>query len=131
MTAHVQTVKDIHAAFGRGDIPAILARLADDVVWECEEPSAISFTGIRHGVHDASGFFFGIDREHADPRLDIQSVIGAGDEVAAFGWHVATMKNTGKRVTSPVAQYWKFRDGKVARYVHPIDMAAFVEGIKA
>jgi hypothetical protein len=28
------TVAGIHAAFGRGDIPAILAALADDVRWE-------------------------------------------------------------------------------------------------
>jgi ketosteroid isomerase-like protein len=131
MTGNVHTVKDIYAAFGRGDIPAILAQLAVDVVWEFEGPSSISFTGIRHGVPDASGFFTGIDREHTEPHLEIQSVIGSGDEVAAFGRYSATMKNTGKRVTSPLAHYWKFRDGKVARYVNYIDTAAFVEGMKA
>lgn len=130
MSANIQTVKDIYAAFGRGDVPAILGRLADDVVWEFEGPTAISFTGIRHGVPDASGFFTGIDREHADPELQIQSVIGAGDEVAAFGRYTATMKTTGKRVSSPIAHYWTFRAGKVARYVNYIDTAAFVDGMK-
>lgn len=130
MTAHVETVKDIYAAFGRGDIPAILAKLTDDVVWEFEGPSSISFTGIRHGVPDAGGFFLGIDREHTDPLLEIQSVIGSGDEVAAFGRYAATMKATGKRVSSPIAHYWKFRDGKVARYINHVDTAAFVEGMR-
>jgi ketosteroid isomerase-like protein len=131
MSANVQTVKDIYAAFGCGDIPAILGKLADDVVWEFEGPNSISFTGIRHGVPDASGFFTGIDREHADPELRIQSVIGQGEEVAAFGRYAATMKNTGKRVSSPIAHYWTFRDGKVARYVNYIDTAAFVDGMTA
>ena len=131
MTENVQTVKDIYAAFGRGDIPAILGRLADDVVWEAEGPASISFTGIRRGVPDTSGFFAGIDREHAEPQLDIQSVIGSGDEVAAFGRYAATMKNTGKRVTTPIAHYWKFRDGRVVRYINYIDTAALVDGMKA
>lgn len=130
MTQNVQIVKDMYAAFGRGDIPAILGKLADDVVWEFEGPSSISFTGIRRGVPEASGFFTGIDREHADPQLEIQSVIGSGDEVAAFGRYAATMKATGKRVTSPLAHYWKFRDGKVVRYINHIDTAAFVDGMK-
>lgn len=29
----IERVQQIHAAFGRGDIPAILAALADDVEW--------------------------------------------------------------------------------------------------
>ncbi len=43
----------------------------------------------------------------------------------------AIFKATGKRVTSPVAHYWKFRDGKVTRYINHIDTAAFVDGMKA
>ena len=43
------TVQELYAAFGRGDIPAILAKLADDVVWESEGPAIVSFSGIRHG----------------------------------------------------------------------------------
>ena len=35
-----------------------------------------------------------------------------------------------KRVNSPVAHYWKFRDGKVARYTGFLDTAAVVEGLK-
>ena len=32
--SNLQTVQDIYAAFGRGDIPAILDELADDVRWD-------------------------------------------------------------------------------------------------
>jgi len=131
MTENVQIVKDMYAAFGRGDIPTILGKLADDVVWEFEGPSSIAFTGVRRGVAEASGFFAGIAHDHTDPHLEIQSFIGSGDEVAAFGRYAATMKATGKRVSSPIAHYWKFRDGKVARYVNLTDTAAFVEGMKA
>jgi ketosteroid isomerase-like protein len=32
--SNLKTVQDIYAAFGAGDIPAILAKLAPDVDWE-------------------------------------------------------------------------------------------------
>ena len=32
--SNIPTVQDIYAAFGRGDVPAILAQLAEDVDWE-------------------------------------------------------------------------------------------------
>lgn len=34
MSHALETIQSIYAAFGRGDIPAILAQLADDVAWE-------------------------------------------------------------------------------------------------
>lgn len=32
--APIETVQQIYAAFGRGDVPFILSQLADDVEWE-------------------------------------------------------------------------------------------------
>lgn len=34
----IETVRQIYAAFGRGDVPAILACLAEDVDWEYGQP---------------------------------------------------------------------------------------------
>jgi ketosteroid isomerase-like protein len=31
--SNVATVQSIYEAFGRGDIPAILDRISDDVIW--------------------------------------------------------------------------------------------------
>jgi len=44
-------------------VPAILARLTDDVVWETEGPAIISFTGTRHGIAETKGFFEAIGEE--------------------------------------------------------------------
>ncbi len=51
-----QTVQDLYAAFGRGDLPAILDKLSDDVVWELEGPAVVSFSGVRHGKSETVGF---------------------------------------------------------------------------
>jgi ketosteroid isomerase-like protein len=123
----IKEIKDIYAAFGRGDIATILARMTDDVSWEFEAPASISWSGIRHTPREAAGFFAGIAAEHADPNLEMTEFFATSDAVAAFGRYQATVKATGIRVDTPVAHYFHFRGGKIARYVNIINSAAFVE----
>ena len=42
---NVQAVQDIYAAFGRGDIPGIVERLAPDVTWRCHYDPVVPFAG--------------------------------------------------------------------------------------
>jgi ketosteroid isomerase-like protein len=131
MSDLVQKVKEIYAAFGRGDVSYILASLADDVSWEFEAPAELSWSGIRRSPQEAAGFFSGIDAEHADPRLEMTDFFSSADAVAAFGRYQATVKATGIRVDTPVAHYFKFRNGKVVRYINHVNSGAFVEASHA
>lgn len=126
LTSIVQTM---YAAFGRGDVPGILAHVADDVSWEFEAPAIISWGGIRDGKDETMGFFSGIAAEHGDPRLEMTDFLESGDTVAVFGRYQATIKATGVRVDTPVAHLWKFRDGKVTRYVNIVNSGAFLEAM--
>jgi ketosteroid isomerase-like protein len=118
----------MYDAFGRGDIPFIFSRLDSNVLWEFEAPPSLSFGGIRRGPGEAVGFFEGIGKDHADPRLTITDLFSDGaSKVAAFGRYDATVITTGKRVSTPLAHFWTFQDGKVIRYVNYINTAAFVE----
>ena len=60
------TVAEIYQAFGRGDIPAILARLADDVAWDVWPDNSAQRAGVAHlqarqGPQEVSGLFAGVD----------------------------------------------------------------------
>jgi len=127
MSELVSTVKDMYAAFGRGDIDTILNHTTDDVDWQFEAPAALSWSGMRKGRAETMGFFEGIAAEHDTPVLVIDHYFSNGDSVATFGRYDATVKATGKRVSSPVAHYFQFRDGKVCRYVNIINSGAFLE----
>jgi hypothetical protein len=131
MSDLIQKIKDIYAAFGRGDIATILSSLTDDVSWEFEAPADLSWSGIRHSPQEAAGFFSGIAQEHADPMLEMTEFFSSADAVAAFGRYQATIKVTGIRVDTPVAHYFKFRDRKIARYINVLNSAAFVEAERA
>ena len=131
MSNLIDTVKQLYAAFGRGDAHFILGSLTDDVSWEFEAPAELSWSGIRRGPQEAALFFQGIAAEHADPQLEMTEFFESGDAVAAFGRYQATVKVSGIRVDSPVAHYFHFRDGKVTRYVNIINSGAFVAAAMA
>jgi ketosteroid isomerase-like protein len=131
MSDLIAEIKRIYAAFGRGDIAIILASLADDVSWEFEAPSEISWSGIRHSPQETAGFFAGIVAEHADPDLEMTEFFSSDDAVAAFGRYRATVKASGIRVDTPVAHYFKFRDGKITRYINLVNSGAFLEANRA
>lgn len=126
----VAKIKEIYAAFGRGEIEWILSNVTEDVSWEFEAPAALSWSGIRKEPTEAMGFFAGIAAEHENPALKMTEFFSTTDAVAAFGRYDATVKATGKRVSTPVAHYFKFRDGKVSRYVNVINSGAFLEAAK-
>ena len=130
MSDLISKIKDIYAAFGRVDIKTILATMTDDISWEFEAPAELSWAGMRHGPQEALGFFNGIAAEHANPHLQMTEFLSTGDAVAAFGRYQATVKATGIRVDTPVAHYFKFRDGKIARYINVTNSAAFVEAAR-
>ena len=58
MDTKIQTVQDVYAAFGRGDVEAILAVLTDDVDWASEPESSIApWHGVRRGKAEVPSFF--------------------------------------------------------------------------
>jgi ketosteroid isomerase-like protein len=127
MSDLIRTIKDVYAAFGRGDVAAILSNLADDVSWEVEGPAEISFAGIRKGPEAVKAFFQAIGNDHADPKLEITEYFSSVDGVATFGRYQCTLKKTGKHVDSPVAHLFKFRSGKIVRFVDCLNTAAFLQ----
>jgi len=126
MSSPVEIVKQMYAAFSRGDIAEVMSHIADDVEWVAEGPAGMVFTGVRRGKVETMGFFAAIAQEHADPRLEMTEFVSQGDSVASFGRYEATLKRAGKRVNSPVAHLFKFRDGKVVHYTNMLNTAAFL-----
>jgi ketosteroid isomerase-like protein len=54
----VQRVQKIYKAFGEGDLPTILAQVADDVDWASEPESTIaSWHGLHRGKAEVPRFF--------------------------------------------------------------------------
>ena len=124
------TVKELYAAYSRGDVEAVMAKLTDDVVWESEGPAVLLSSGIRHGKAETIGFFQGLASSYNDPKLTITEYVSSGDTVMTIGRFSATVKTTGRKWDTPIAHYWKFRDGLVAHYIGLANTAGAVEAMQ-
>jgi ketosteroid isomerase-like protein len=121
--SNVETVRGIYAAFGAGDVPSILARLADGVDWEYGQgKNDVPWLQQRRGRDAVGGFFesLGALEFHA---FTPKEILEAGDVVVALIDVEFTVKATGARVAEEdEIHVWRFGpDGKVIRFRHGAD----------
>lgn len=132
---HVATVQEIYAAFGRGDIPAILAHLAEDVRWEEWEDNHAQRAGVpwlesRRGRDSVPGFF-----EQAGALniigFEVLSIFGSGSTVGAE-IRLTTDPGPGAGFSDEELHLWTFGDdGLVTRFRHYVDTAKHVAAARA
>ena len=127
---NVTTVQEIYAAFDRGDIPAILEQLADDIVFEPWETAAgragVPWLRRRQGHDGAAGFFeslAGLEIHSFEPR----NFLAGGNQVAAVVRLEATVLATGRRVVDEEIHLWTFDTaGRVSEMRHLADTALHI-----
>ncbi len=110
-------VKGLYAAFGKGDVPAVLGAFDPGIQWNEAEnflyadrnpyvgPQAVAEGVFQRIVSDVDGFT--VAPEH---------FIDGGDTIVVEGRYRGTMKSTGTRVDAQFAHVWHLRDGKVIRF---------------
>jgi uncharacterized protein len=128
----VDTVKGIYDAFGRGDIPAILDTLADDVAWEEWNDNSAAHAGVpwlqpRHG-RDGAAAFFGLVGSQLHVRdFRVLSIMAGDHQVAAEFVIEADVPSTGGHYRDEEMHLWTFNaEGKVTRLRHYTDTAKHI-----
>ena len=129
-TGNATTVAAIYAAFGRGDVPAILARLADDVAWDQWPDNAAQRAGVAHlaprrGRAEVAGFF---ELVASWTVLDFAVLdVLAGDRQVAAEIRADFALPGGGRLTDEEVHLWTFDDaGRVVRFRHYVDTAKHI-----
>jgi ketosteroid isomerase-like protein len=113
MASNTEVVNEAYAAFGRGDVPAVLALVSDDVDWEGTE--ALPQSGSFHGPDGVGEFFAGVGREWPELKIEIEDMIADGDHVVSVG-HGAGKLASGEAAEYGFAHVFTLADGKVTRF---------------
>jgi ketosteroid isomerase-like protein len=124
MSKNIETVQTIYQAFGRADVPTILATYADNILWEYQPQSTdVPWLQRRTGKVDAAKFFEVLGKEMDMKRFEVKSVSQTGNTVIAIIDIEFVVRRTGKTVTEvDEVHLWHFDDaGKVARFRHVTD----------
>lgn len=110
--SNVEAVSKLYEAFGRGDVPAVLAGLDTEIEWTEAEGFP---TGGTYKGHDAvlTGVFVWLGSEWDGFRADAQELLDAGNRIVALGEYSGTYKATGKSMRVPFAHVWTLRDERL------------------
>jgi ketosteroid isomerase-like protein len=133
MPDNVATVRGIYEAFGRGDVPAILDCLADDVRWEAWADNTAVHRGVpwlreRHGRQGAGEFFAFVGSNMRIEDFQVLSIMAGDDQVAVEFVIEATIVSTGAHYRDEEMHLWTFNgEGKVIRLRHYADTAKHLQ----
>jgi uncharacterized protein len=115
--ANIKLVQDAYAAFGRGDIPAILDAMTQDVtIGIVGRKQDAPFFGIHGGKGGAAEFFKLLDEAHAISKFEPQRFMATEEKVFIWGRYTWTMRKSGVSDTTSWFHEITVRDGKMAEW---------------
>jgi uncharacterized protein len=116
---NIETVQDIYAAFGRGDVAGIMAHLSDDLrgFGVVSEQKLVPWHMEITRKQDVPHFFQAIAESSDFTRFEPRDFAAAGNQVYCTVSFDVTFKRNGKKVTHDnVMHRFTFKDGKVIEW---------------
>ncbi|OWY21766.1 nuclear transport factor 2 family protein [Sphingobacteriales bacterium UPWRP_1] len=131
---NAQTVMNNYAAFGKGDIAAILATLAPDCEWTHPgNPAIVPFAGTFRGADEIGKEFFGAIPSAIQITEFSPSLAGEdGNTVITSVFIKGKAVSTGKEYENTAEMRWTFNSaGMVTKYNVIVDTAALEAALTA
>ena len=129
---NVQTVKEVYAAFERGDIPSLLNLVSEDVEWSLPGPSdIIPFAGEFRGREGVGRFFAALGGAEDVEIFEPREFVAQGDKVVVMGRYRGRIKATGQVDDIEFVHVFNVRDGRITNYRQYNDTAPTVAAYSA
>lgn len=114
--ANVKQVQETFARFGRGDVPAILEMLDENVLIEFYGPPVIPYAGTYRTRREARRFFETVLSSVDIHQFEPQEFIAQGDKVVVTGHLRLTARATGGSIESDFVHVITVRNGLWLRF---------------
>lgn len=130
--ANIQLVQSVYAAFGRGDIAAVLDALTTDVSWGMVgREQDVPMAGIRSGKAGAGQFFQLLRETQEITRFEPLKFAATEDMVFCWGRAEWTMCASGVAGANDWLHVMTVRDGKVCEWRGHQDTALLAQAFHA
>ena len=131
----VALLQEAYAAFGRGDIPALVGMMNPAIEWHdpgwrgaAPPVSGRIYLGPRAVERDVlAGLAAAWDGFRAEP----EDFLPSGERVVVLGRYRGTAKATGRAVDVPFIHVWTVRDGTLCRLQTATDSALVLHALGA
>lgn len=112
--SNIAAVQRLYAAFGSGDIDAVVAECADDVDWAAEASgTAVPWWGSFRGKGEVPRFFKEIGSNVDVTEFTLVSTMSNETDVIATIHWAYTVHATGKSASMYMQHWWRLADGKI------------------
>lgn len=132
MSASNDFIRSLYAAFGRGDVRAILDTVDPSVEWTSNGDGAvIPWGGTRSGVAGVASFFEALADSLDFEAFDTREFFDAGEAVTVIGRTRARVKKTGRVFDCQWAHVFVLKNGKLASFREYYDTDAMMRALAA
>jgi hypothetical protein len=114
--AAVEVVQQAYQAFGRGDVPAVLSLVAEDVDWRFLGARRLPYTGSCKSRAEVARWFASIAQVDDIQAFEPREFIDGGDHVTVLGWERTAARPGGKVFETEWVHVFTVRGGKVVRF---------------
>lgn len=115
--SNADPVRALYAAFAKGDMPAALACMADDIVWNEAENYPYAdrnpYVGPEAVLH---GVFARIGGDWHGFSAVSDEIIDGGETIVSLGHYSGTSKATGREMRAQFAHVFRVKNGKIAGF---------------
>jgi ketosteroid isomerase-like protein len=126
---NIEIVQEAYGAFGKGDIPGVIALLTPDVHWESVgNPVDFPALGPKQGTAAVEAQFKLLGTLLSFQSFEPKQFFASGpDTVFVLGHYDRTVIKTGKTANSDFVHVFVIRDGKIASYREFQDTATLAD----
>ncbi|MXO48537.1 DUF4440 domain-containing protein [Erythrobacter vulgaris] len=125
-----EIIMALYEGFGAGDIDAIVALMAPDIVWHEAEHNKLADRNPYLGPQAiVDGVFARVAEDFDEFTVEIRQVIEDGDTVAMQGRYRARVKASGAEINPQIVHWWTVKDGKIATFQQHVDTFALARAL--
>jgi len=120
MATNKEIIENVYANFARGDVPAVLGAMADDIEWV--EADGFPLPGTFVGPQNVlEGVFMRLGEIGDKYTVVPDRFVADGDTVVALGNYTWKHKSSAAPASVKMAHVWTMGDGKVIAFQQHVD----------
>lgn len=127
---NVKIVQQVYENFQKGNIPALLKTLSDDIEWDLPKIENVPIAGKRQGRDRVADFFVTLNETQEKMDFAATDFVAQDQKVIVLGRYTWRVKASGSQFTSDWAHVFTMRDGRIERFQEYNDTAAVTAAYK-
>lgn len=116
LASPTDVVQALYAAFGQGDVPAVLDLLAEEVEWTFRGAQGVPYTGTFRGRSEVAKWFASVGQADDIQAFEPREFLAGDEHVTVLGWERTRALPGDKVFEADWVHVFTVRGGRVVRF---------------